>query len=269
MTPHAPTPGRSPSLGTLLLQIETAWIHDRNADLPVRLAEEHPDVAAKLLDFFDDLVLSSIVPSVDPDDRAEAADCLGAHLRQTGRSALADAIERSSSLGAEPGDGDSDAAPGGDDPPLKLVSPSRRDEPALSEGAVPPSGVNAYASYYDYSDAYGYRLPHIADAFDLPPATAHILVVNSAACPPRAQQEMARRGSENLPGIEYQAGLDVIAGNTSSPDHAFPKAASRSAGYNQGDGFSYEQTIRDAPSSFPNEKRAFWLSLADDVPSGR
>jgi hypothetical protein len=255
-------------LGTLLVQIEMAWTHDRDADLPVRLAEEHPDLASDLLDFFDDLVLSSIGPPVAPDDRTDATHRLIASLRQAGKSALADAIDRSLALDAEESEGadsGSNPAPNGG-PTLKLVSSPHRSDALLSAETTPSPAPCPHASYYEYADVFGHKLPQIAAAFDLPIGTAHTLIANGPDCPPKAQQEMARRGANTLRGLEYQAGLKVLMGNGADADHAFQKAASRSGGYSRDGSFSYEQAIRDAPSDFPGDKRAFWLSLADDPP---
>lgn len=266
MTLHASTPGRPSSLGILLAQIEGAWTRDRDADLPIQLAEEHPEHADDLLDFFDDLVLSSIAPPVSEEDRADVARRLSDDLRRTGRSALADAVDRSLSLQ----DGPVDDADSGTDPseggryPLRLVSIAERSGPALEEQAVSPANASTYPTYYEYAKVYDHRLPQIAEAFGLPVGTAHILVADSDRCPPRAQREMARRGAENLYGVEYQLGLDVLTGHGKTPEYALPKAASRSSAYEKASGFSYEQTIRNAPSSFPDEERAFWLSLIGD-----
>ena len=267
MTLHASPPG-PPSLGALLAQVEAAWTHDRDADLPTRLAEEHPDYADDLLDFFDDLVLGSLTPSVSEEDRDEASRHLADELRRTGKSALADAIERSRSLGdGRHGGGDPNASPSGGRSPLRLVPTASAEAPApvpapYQSDTTPHESV-VYETYYEYAGAFDHGLPQIADALRLPVATTHTLVVNSDRCPFRVQREMARRGADHLSGVEYPMGLAVLEGRGKTSEYALPKAASRSSAYGPASGFSYVETIRSAPSSFPEEARIFWLSLAE------
>lgn len=273
MTLHASPPG-SPSLGALLAQVEAAWTHNRDADLPTRLAEMHPEYADDLIDFFDDLVLGSLNPSVPEEDRDEASRSLVGELRSTGKSALADAIERSRSLGNGHHDGgDPNAGPAGGRSPLRLVSVASAEAPTSEpvphqEDAVPSVAV-VHETYYEYVGAHDHGLPQIADAFGLPVATTHTLVINSDRCPVRAQREMARRGADYLSGVEYPMGLAVLKGSGKTSGYALPKAASRSSAYGPRSGFSYVETIRSAPSSFLEKDRAFWLSLAGDDEASR
>jgi len=259
MTPHTEPPGRSPALAMLLVEIETAWIRDRDADLPIRLSEEHPDLANDLLDFFDDLVLSSVPPTATDRDRADASARLAESFRRTGQSALADAIERSQSLSEEQPDvshGDPSSSAGGGH--LSLV-PSHTT--GIESAKAPEVDLAGCQSYYDYANLYGHGPAEIAKAFDLPVATTHALILHSGECPHKAQVEMARRGAKGLKGVELDLGLRFIAGRDVDLASTYQRAASRSTGYGDVHDFSYTDTIRNAPSSFPADKRAFWLSL--------
>lgn len=262
----------------LRAQIEEAWTQRHDVELPFQLARDHPDLSDDLLDFFDHLVSMTIAPTPTDKQEEEVAQRLQTRLRQTGQSHLADAIERIRSA-ADPSvtpnesgsDPDGVLAPTIAPSPTSLVSNlglGLRPDPADSQW---PDDCQ---DYYDYADRFGYGPSEISAAFRLPVATAHELIIHSNECPPRAQQEMARRGADGLEGTDYDLGLRYLSGQQDAGlekaqgvRREYQSAASRSSNYSGNTGFSYEETIRNAPSSFPEEERAFWLALADDQPS--
>lgn len=276
MNPHTQS-SNSPTTGDALrAQIEEAWTQHHNVELPFQLARDHPDLAEELLDFFDHLISITIAPTPTDRQEEEAARLLRARLRQTGQSHLADAIERVRSV-ADPSVTPNESSSDPDGAPAFTIVPSPTNSvPDMGSTLRPAPDDNqwpdACQDYYDYAYGFGYGPGEISEAFRLPVATAHELIIHSEECPPRAQQEMARRGAAELEGIEYDLGLWYLSGQqrtgleNAQGAYQYQRAASRSSNYSGNTRFSYEETIRNAPSSFPEGERAFWLALADDLP---
>lgn len=268
MSTYAPSPDRSASRDALRAQIQTAWTHTHDVDLPLQLARENPDLADDLLDFFDGLISTEANPPTDS-EADEVARTLTTRLRQTGQSHLADAIDRVRSL-----DDDDLAAPDNSGTPtiasghLSLVPPTG----AVREHAPPDPGPRNEAlgceDYYDYAARYDYGPEEIATALGLPTATAHKLIVNSTHCPPLAQEQMARMTADGLSQTDYATGRIYLVGGRgrSGPRQV---AASRGAGFGSSRAFSYTAVFENAPSDLSDETRQFWLSLTgpSDAPS--
>ena len=263
MSTHAPSSDRSASRDALRAQIQTAWTHTHDVDLPLQLARENPDLADDLLDFFDDLI--SIEANLPTDSEAdEAARAFTTRLRQTGQSHLADAIERIRSLDDDPADApDNSATPTKALGFLSLVPPTGAvRERAPSDPKSPDEEALGCEDYYDYAARYDYGPDEIAAALGLPTATAHKLIVNSTECPPPVQEYMARKMAEGLSQTDYAASRMYLVGGQgrSGPRQI---AASRGSGFGSNRPFSYTAVFENAPSDLSYETREFWLSLAD------
>lgn len=108
----------------LRAQIEEAWTQRHDVELPFRLAQDHPDLAEELLDFFDQLVSMTIAPTPSDEQEEEVAQRLQTRLRQTGQSHLADAIERVRSVNADPSVTPNESTSDADGVPPPTIVPS-------------------------------------------------------------------------------------------------------------------------------------------------
>ena len=268
MNTHAPSPNRSASRDALCAQIQEAWTQHHNIDLPLQLANENPDLADDLLSFFDRLVSSEIEPPTGS-EQEEAARRLTARLRQTGQSHLADAVDRVREVGTDETAGTSgnSGAQTAATHRLTLISSPGTPRQNFMTGQRQAEGreTRGCEDYYDYAALYDYGPDEIAEALDLPTATAHKLIVNSTECPPRAQDHIARTTAAGLPETDYPTALMyLVGGRDGSTPRQYPIAASRTSDYGRARPFSYEATFENAPSGLSAEQRRFWLSLADD-----
>jgi len=271
MPTAAPNPGELSPFDRLCIEIERAWEERRDHDLPVRLAEEHPEHADGLLAFFDYLIRADLGATATPEQRERAAALLQDRLRGNGLGDVADAIAASRS-----GEED-DAVPAGAGDGADGGIPTQR--PAATGGAstgaprvvapveAPPGAVATCKDFSDYAGELGHTLSHIAHAWGLPVDTSHAFIRHGAELPPRAQRELARRGANGLRGVDREVALRVIGGTrASAPEHQRQRAASRSVAYGPARPFSYRQTLLDAPSSLDEAEKQFWLSLEGGDP---
>ena len=211
---------------------------------------------------------SEIEPPTDS-EQEETARRLTARLRQTGQSHLADAVDRVREVGTDDAtgtSGNSGAQATGTHHLTLLPSPgTTRQEATAVERQAEGREALGCQDYYDYAALYDYGPDEIAEALDLPTATAHKLIVNSTECPPRAQDHIARKTAAGLPETDYPTALMYLVGGLDgSAPRQYPVAASRSSDFGGIRTFSYAATFQNAPSELSAEKRQFWLSLADD-----